>query len=307
MDIDESEMRSLVEHAWGAGSRPRLVHRVRVIYAVGVTGKRLTAGAPPLELADVRFWWRRGPTPDLEIGSLTVRLGERLFVQGPSGSGKSTLLSLLTGIATPQEGTVMVLGQRLHAMTSAARDRFRADHIGYIFQLFNLLPYLSVIDNVTLPLRFSKKRYRNAGGHDCASEAIRLLDHLGMGSPDVLHRSVTELSVGQQQRVAAARAIIGTPEIVFADEPTSSLDADNRETFIELLFRECEREKTTLVFVSHDKSLAGLFDRKVELPAAPMRDVGRETRDAVGQTDDPASRPPSRNPHPAHGAKGVAP
>jgi putative ABC transport system ATP-binding protein len=154
-------------------------------------------------------------------------------------------------------------------MSGAARDRFRADHIGFIFQMFNLIPYLSVVENVRLPCGFSRRRRANAerAGGSVGAEALRLLDHLDMTHDGLLRRPVTELSVGQQQRVAAARALIGAPEIIIADEPTSSLDADRRAAFIDLLFAECAREQATLVFVSHDASLAGRFDRAVEFSA----------------------------------------
>ena len=157
-----------------------------------------------------------------------------------------------------------MLGQDLGALTGAQRDHFRADHIGFIFQLFNLIPYLSVIENVTLPCGFSRRRSARASA-GVEREAVRLLEHLDMAGAHVLGRPVTELSVGQQQRVAAARALIGTPELVIADEPTSSLDADRRAAFLDLLFRECVREQTTLIFVSHDASLADRFDRTIEL------------------------------------------
>ena len=193
--------------------------------------------------------------------------GERLFVRGPSGSGKSTLLSLLGGMVLPQTGTVRVLGQDLAELGGAGRDRFRADHVGFIFQMFNLIPYLSVVENVVLPCGFSARRSEQAAkaGGSVQAEALRLLEHLDMADPDILGRRVTDLSVGQQQRVAAARALIGAPELIIADEPTSALDADRRLAFIELLFEECAREKSTLVFVSHDAELAAKFDRSVEL------------------------------------------
>lgn len=216
----------------------------------------------------LRFRWSDTAPHVLNVPRLEVKTGERVFIGGPSGSGKSTLLSLLAGIVTPQEGTVSLLGQRLSDMTGAARDRFRADHVGYMFQLFNLVPYLTVLENVTLPLRFSARRLeqaRAAGKGSVEDEACRLLDHLGMGGADILDRPVTELSVGQQQRVAAARSLIGGPDILIADEPTSSLDAGNRETFISLLFAECAGSNATLVFVSHDTSLATLFDRQIPL------------------------------------------
>ncbi len=220
-----------------------------------------------IELSGARFSWEGGgDAPTVDIESLRVRQGERVFLRGPSGSGKSTLLSLLAGVITPQQGSVKVLGRDIGALSGAARDRFRADHVGFIFQMFNLIPYLTVVENVRLPCGFSDRRRANAqrGGCSVEAEALRLLEHLDMAHNGLLKRPVTELSVGQQQRVAAARALIGAPELIIADEPTSSLDADRRTAFIDLLFQECAREQAALIFVSHDASLAGLFDRAIE-------------------------------------------
>ena len=220
---------------------------------------------PIVELSNVRFSWAAAEPLVVDIGSLRVANAERIFLRGPSGSGKSTLLSLLAGVIVPGEGTVRVLGQDIGRLGSASRDRFRADHIGFIFQMFNLIPYLSVVENVCLPCGFSERRRSRAtrAGASVEAEAIRLLDHLDMADAAVLRRPVTDLSVGQQQRVAAARALIGAPELVIADEPTSSLDADRRSAFLDLLFFECAREQTTLIFVSHDASLAPQFDREI--------------------------------------------
>jgi putative ABC transport system ATP-binding protein len=217
-----------------------------------------------VEVQALRFAWSRGAAPLLDIDSLRIARGERVFLRGASGSGKSTLLGLLAGVNIPDSGHVRVLGQDLGALAGAQRDRFRADHVGFIFQQFNLIPYLSVVENVTLPCGFSRRRAGRTDG-DVRREALRLLQHLDLADPELLARRVTELSVGQQQRVAAARALIGAPELVIADEPTSSLDADRRAAFLDLLFRECAREGATLVFVSHDASLAPRFDRSVEL------------------------------------------
>lgn len=218
-----------------------------------------------IDLRDAEFAWKRVGPAVVDLERLTVTRGERLFLKGPSGSGKSTLLNLLGGVTVARRGTVSVLGQDLGALTGSARDRFRADHVGYIFQLFNLVPYLTVLDNVLLPLRFSRarrERVRIRGG--MRAEAARLIAHLGLDS-DLLERPATELSVGQQQRVAAARALIGGPELVIADEPTSALDADTRALFIRLLMDECAAQDATLVFVSHDASLEPLFDRGLNL------------------------------------------
>jgi putative ABC transport system ATP-binding protein len=222
---------------------------------------------PIIEVSDLEFAWSPGP-PLLRLERLAIAAGERVFLHGPSGSGKSSLLSLLAGVLLPQRGSVRVLGTELTRMTGPARDAFRADHFGIIFQLFNLVPYLSIVENVTLPCRFSGRRRQQVETRGGAEhEARRLLDHLDLAPEMGSHRAVMRLSVGQQQRVAAARALIGRPEVVLADEPTSALDADRREAFLRLLFRESEAEGATLIFVSHDRTLEGLFDRTLGLDA----------------------------------------
>lgn len=220
-----------------------------------------------IEIAGLRFAWARNPLPVLAIEHFKVEEQELLFIMGASGSGKSTLLGLITGILLPQQGEVKVLGESISALRGTARDRFRADNIGYIFQMFNLIPYLSVIENVMLPCRFSPVRKQRALLYTASlqDEVLRLLNRLNLGNDDLLDKPVVELSVGQQQRVAAARALIGNPDLVIADEPTSSLDADQRESFLHLLFDECSKSGATLIFVSHDASLAPLFDRVVDI------------------------------------------
>lgn len=222
-----------------------------------------------IEIADLQFRWNPTAADVLDIDSIQIEAGQQVFIAGPSGSGKSTLLSLLAGVNTALLGSVKVLGQPLEKMGSIERDHFRANHIGYIFQMFNLIPYLSVVENVLLPLHFSKKRRENAlaSSGSLEVEAKRLLAHLDMAEEDILKRSVTNLSVGQQQRVAAARALIGSPEIIIADEPTSSLDANRREAFVNLLFTECAQSHSTLVFVSHDMTLQHMFNQSIDLPA----------------------------------------
>jgi len=220
-------------------------------------------------IRDLAFRWHDEAPVVLALDGLSIDAGERVFVEGPSGSGKSTLLSLLAGVTVPQRGLIQVLGERLDRLGGVQRDHFRAHHIGYIFQMFNLIPYLSVVENVILPCRFSKRRHARAlqRSPSLAEEALRLLNHLDMADGDLLARPVTSLSVGQQQRVAAARALMGAPELLIADEPTSSLDADRRKAFVRLLFEECRQAGSTLVFVSHDASLEGLFDRTIRLAA----------------------------------------
>ncbi|ENM5741950.1 ABC transporter ATP-binding protein [Vibrio metoecus] len=217
-----------------------------------------------IELNEVVFGWPGASTPTLEIAHLQVAKGEHLFVKGPSGCGKSTLLSLLTGINLATRGSVALLGCDMRTLSASQRDRFRADHIGYIFQQFNLLPYLSVLDNVTLPCHFSALRKQQVSG-SLPQKAQSLLERLHLPNA-LLNKPVTELSIGQQQRVAAARALIGEPKLIIADEPTSALDFDNREAFIALLREEAERVGSTLVFVSHDPTLEKLFERSIHLP-----------------------------------------
>jgi putative ABC transport system ATP-binding protein len=217
-----------------------------------------------IDISGLRYSWTPG-VPVLDIPALTVAAGERLFLQGPSGSGKSTLLGILGGVLVPGAGTVRVLETDLAGLRPAARDHFRADHIGFIFQMFNLLPYLSVVENVTLAAAVSDRR-RQRAGREADDEARRLLSALGLGNASQLRRPAGQLSVGQQQRVAAARALFGRPELLIADEPTSALDAGARETFLELLVQECAAAATTLVLVSHDGALGRLFDRCLSLP-----------------------------------------
>ncbi len=216
-----------------------------------------------IELKDVSFSWPNSNQPTLAIQSLTINQGEHAFIKGPSGCGKSTLLSLLTGINQTDHGVIEVLDTRLNTLSSQQRDRFRADHIGYIFQQFNLLPYLSVLENVTLPCQFSLQRKRRVGGN-LEHTAKQLLERLKLPK-SCLNKPVINLSIGQQQRVAAARALIGSPPLIIADEPTSSLDYDNRSAFIELLQEQINHANATLLFVSHDPTLEPLFEKTIDL------------------------------------------
>ena len=220
---------------------------------------------PIIELDQVHFSWDN-KQPVLDIPSLKIYSGERIFLHGPSGSGKSSLLNLIGGINIPNQGSVCLLGQKINKQASDWRDRFRSDHIGLIFQQFNLLPYLSVIENVLLPCRFSTQRRQRAISRygTLNSAATQLLDQLGMAQ-SMWNRPVTTLSIGQQQRVAAARALIGSPELLIADEPTSALDTDSRNAFLQLLINECDHSETTLIFVSHDNSLQANFSRVISL------------------------------------------
>lgn len=224
-------------------------------------------GSTVLEITDLRFRWPAAARDLLRIEAFAIASGESVFLQGASGSGKSTLLNLVAGVLAPGAGRISLLGADLGNTSGARRDRLRADHVGFVFQQFNLLPYLSVVDNVLLPLRFSRRRADRCGEAQggAVAEAQRLLEALGLEAAARRARDVTELSVGQQQRVALARGLVGRPELLVADEPTSSLDADARDDFLALLDAERAAAGAALLFVSHDAALAARFDRSVAL------------------------------------------
>jgi putative ABC transport system ATP-binding protein len=224
-------------------------------------------GGAMIEATDLRFRWPGADHDCLAIDAFRVAAGSNVFLHGPSGSGKSTLLGLLAGVLLPSAGRVSLLGMAWAALSGSKRDARRADHVGYIFQQFNLLPYLSVLDNVLLPCRFSalrRDRAADASG-SAAAAAARLLEQVGL-QRGLWTRPAAQLSVGQQQRVAAARALIGRPEVVIADEPTSALDAALREGFMDLLLEQCRAAGSALVFVSHDERLAARFEHRLSLP-----------------------------------------
>ncbi|WP_334155473.1 ABC transporter ATP-binding protein [Tepidimonas sp.] len=225
-------------------------------------------------LEAVRFRWPRRPQACLDLTHLALAQGERVMLRGPSGSGKSTLLNLLSGVVTPEHGHIEVLGTRIEALSARARDRFRADHIGIIFQQFNLLPWLPVLDNVCLPCVFSARRRERAG--DVQAQARRLLTQLGIAAASWA-RPARELSVGQQQRVAAARALMGHPDLILADEPTSALDAELQHILVDELCRACGNRGASLLFVSHDARLTERFDRVVELADINRSAAGERT------------------------------
>lgn len=219
-----------------------------------------------ITMSNVRFRWPGRNPFAMAIEGFSVSRGERLLLIGPSGSGKSTFLSLLAGIVKADAGQIDVLGTDMAALSSAARDRFRAEHFGIIFQMFNLLPYSPVIDNVLLPLNFARdRRARVKADGTEAGEARRLLSALGLEASDYEGLPSSNLSVGQQQRVAAARALIGQPEIIIADEPTSSLDRGRQKAFLDVLFQEASTHQITVLMVSHDTTLGDHFDRVIAL------------------------------------------
>ena len=220
-----------------------------------------------IDLNNLCFRWKKSGNILLDIPKFQLKQNEHVFLQGPSGCGKSTLLSLVGGILISESGSLKVLGQEIWDLSRSSRDAFRVDHIGFIFQLFNLIPYLSIEENVMLPLSFSSIRSNRAGKTklDRLNEAQRLIKSLGLEEEQAEKRPVIELSVGQQQRVAAARALIGNPELIIADEPTSSLDTELRHSFLDLLFEECKKSGSTVLFVSHDSTLSDNFKTKTSM------------------------------------------
>lgn len=228
-----------------------------------MTGVARDPAPDAVHLSDVRFEWQETGFR-VEVDDFRVGRRERVLLLGPSGGGKSTLLGLICGISAPLDGRVEVLGMDLTALSSARRDRFRAEHIGVIFQMFNLLPYASAIENVRLGLSFAPERARRAAGDgEPDAAAHQLLTRLALPEGDLRHRPAARLSTGQQQRVAAARALIGGPELIVADEPTSALDVEAQESFLDVLFTQLERLGAALLMVSHDERLAPRFDRVV--------------------------------------------
>ena len=191
----------------------------------------------------------------LDIPHWSVAAGEQVFLHGPSGSGKSTLLNLLTGILKPNAGNIDILGNRLNNMSSRQRDKWRARHVGVVFQQFNLIPHLDALNNIKLAAWLA-----GSDNHLAPQRAEDLLLALGI-SHELHHQPAATLSIGQQQRVAIARALINRPELLIVDEPTSSLDRANRDGFMSLQLDQVQTLGSTLIFVSHDIALADNFSR----------------------------------------------
>jgi len=209
-----------------------------------------------IEVQDLRFAYA-GKTV-LHIPAWQNSTGERIFLRGASGSGKSTLLNLLCGTLLPSGGKLKALGQNLPDMSSHARDRFRARHMGVVFQQFNLIPWLTVQENVRLAAHFG-------GAHKQVEQHLaELVQHVNLPI-SLLNQKAGALSIGQQQRVAVVRALINQPEILLVDEPTSALDEDNRDAFMQLLMSTLDSCGATLIFVSHDRSLAKYFSSSIDM------------------------------------------
>lgn len=216
-----------------------------------------------LSLRNVQFRWQGSAGFRLTLPQFDLGTGEKVLLLGQSGSGKSTLLSLLCGTIAPTSGQITIAGTETTKLTASQKDRFRAETIGVIFQQFNLLPFGTVADNILLPLSFAPERRKRAG-QPAVTKARQLCAALGLPEA-TLQRHTKHLSVGQQQRVAAARALIGNPPLIIADEPTSALDADTQTTFLDLLFAQVDAQGSSLLMVSHDARIAERFDRTLAI------------------------------------------
>jgi putative ABC transport system ATP-binding protein len=219
-----------------------------------------------IQLKDIQFKYDTNQEFTLKINRFELKKNTQAFIEGPSGCGKTTFLNLLTGLIKPQQGQIQLLGTDITTLSQVECDRFRADHFGIIFQLFNLIPYLSVIENIILPCTFSNKRAEQALQYESSitAEAHRLCSELDIDDT-LIKKPVQQLSIGQQQRVAIARAIIGQPDIIIADEPTSALDNERRDQFIQLLLQEANKYNMNLLFVSHATSIKSKFNTILNL------------------------------------------
>ena len=215
-----------------------------------------------IKIDSVRFYWSKKSNFKIFIQNLEIKKGEKVLLLGESGSGKTTLLSLLCGFLNPLSGTISINGNEINKLSSKSKDEYRADNIGIIFQQFNLLPYAGVIDNILLPLYFSKVRSNSIINPQ--ETALQLCKQLRLPN-DINDYKANRLSVGQQQRVAVARALIGNPSLIIADEPTSSIDSAAQQIFLDLMFEQIYKNESTLLMVSHDKSLSSRFDRLIDI------------------------------------------
>tara|TARA_B100001057_G_scaffold158763_1_gene159317 strand:+ start:181 stop:867 length:687 start_codon:yes stop_codon:yes gene_type:complete len=222
-----------------------------------------------VKIESLRFQWSKNNSFKIFVPKLEVGRGKKVLFLGESGSGKTTLLSLICGFLEPFSGSISINDKIISNLTSINKDTYRSDNIGIIFQQFNLLPYANVVDNIILPLYFSKQRSKKV--ENKINAAMNLCDQLRLPE-SILNQKASNLSVGQQQRVAVARALIGSPSIIVADEPTSSLDTEAQELFLDLMFDQISKNSSTLLMVSHDKSLTNYFDQVIDINEILVRE-----------------------------------
>jgi len=212
-----------------------------------------------LETLGLEYHYQQGKK--IVFPDIGLKRGQRLLISGFSGCGKTTLLSLIAGALKLQAGDIKFDGINYSTMSPLLLDQFRADHIGYIFQTLNLIPFLSVSENIALGVRFSQSRKSKVSNLN--QEVVRLVSSLGL-EREALKIPVSRLSVGQQQRVAAARALIGNPDLILADEPTSALDSDTTKKFLNEVMETFDSNKQAIIMVSHDASIAPYFDTVID-------------------------------------------
>ncbi len=227
-----------------------------------------------IQLQNVRFSYPRSGFV-LAIDDLTIQQGEKVAIVGPSGSGKTTMLNLICGISVAQEGSVRVLQHQVPS-SDAARRHFRITQIGSIFQQFELVDYLNVRDNMLLPYWINSALKLNAAVRD---RVVRLAEKTGIA--DKLNRRVTQLSQGEQQRVAICRAMLPEPKLILADEPTGNLDVQNKNNVLDMLFQQCDENGQTLVAVTHDTNILSGFDRTIDFEQFRRPDAGEASRENV--------------------------
>lgn len=227
-----------------------------------------------ISITDLSFSYAGKNDFGLAIPKLALNTGETHVLLGPSGSGKTTLLNLLAGTLRPTNGSLTIAGQDLSGITNAKMDRFRGDHIGFVFQTLNLVPWLSARDNIALGLAFAP--LRRARLRASVNDAIDdLVAQMHIAEP-LMSKPAGALSIGQQQRVAAARALIGAPDIILADEPSSALDEQNTKLFFDLLMGNLDRTRQTLLVVSHDMRVTGYFDHVLSVDNVLQREGDHE-------------------------------
>jgi putative ABC transport system ATP-binding protein len=212
-----------------------------------------------IRLEELAFCYPGGPFR-LDVPALEVEEGERVAVVGPSGSGKTTLLRLVAGIFTPEEGRAVTNGVEVSGLSDAARRRFRVRNVGLVFQEFELLEYLSVLDNALLPFHLDRGL---PGKREARERAVELARRVGLG--DKLDRRPANLSQGERQRVAVCRALVNRPPLVLADEPTGNLDPKTGGRVLDELIEFAEADGATLLVVTHDHGLLDRFERVVDV------------------------------------------
>jgi len=212
-----------------------------------------------IEINDLTFEYP-GSDFRFNLNSLNIKSGEKVALIGPSGYGKTTLLNLLSGILEPIRGTIHLNGTEVTKLADSQRRNFRITNIGFVFQNFELIEYLNVLDNIILSYRINPSLSMN---REVIDRAETISEQLGLG--DKLKRNVGKLSQGEMQRVAICRAILNNPKIILADEPTGNLDPQNKEKIMEILFDYSSRENATLITVTHDHSLLKGFDEVLDM------------------------------------------